>query len=59
MSAICSTRSHNTIKTWVVDALQQILTPPFITVDVFALVVQYIYSYVFYFILFPLTMMTA
>ena len=39
MDLLISARRPTTVNTWVVTALQQILTPSFITVDIFALVV--------------------
>ena len=39
VAVLSSTRSYNTVNIWVVTALQLILTPLFITVDIFSLVV--------------------
>ena len=39
MDVLISARRPTTVNTWVVTALQRILTPSFITVDIFALVV--------------------
>ena len=39
MTVISSTRRPTTVNIWVVTALQRILTPSFITVDIFSLVI--------------------
>ena len=44
-----STRRSTTVKKWVVTDLQQILTPSFITVDIFALVIPY-FLLIFFFL---------
>ena len=59
MTVLSSTRSPTTVNTCAVTALQLILTPLFITVDIFALVVPLISSYVCCLLHSSLTMMTA
>ena len=44
MAVLNSTRRPTTVNTLVVTALQRILTPSFITVDIFALVVPYLFA---------------
>ena len=44
MDVPSSTRIPTTVNTWAVTALQLISTPLFINVDIFALVVPYLFS---------------
>ena len=44
----CLYQVTTTVKKWVVTDLQQILTPSFITVDIFALVVPYFLLFGFF-----------
>ena len=44
MDVLGSTRRFNTVKKLTVTAFQCILTPSFVTVDIFALVVTYLFS---------------
>ena len=44
MSVLGSTRRPTTVKKLVVTALQRILTPSFITVDIFTLVAPYLFA---------------
>ena len=46
MDVIIPTIRPTNVNTWVVTALQQIVPPLFIIIDIFALVVPEIYSYV-------------
>ena len=56
ISVLSSTIRPTTLKELVVTALQNILTPSFITVDMFALVVPYLFAFLLHS---SITMMTA
>ena len=56
ISAPSSTRRPTSVSTWLMTGLQQMLTPLFITIDMFSLVVQYYFDVFF---CSSITMMTS
>ena len=44
MAVLSSTRRSTTVNAWIVTALKLFLTPSFITVDIFVLVVPYFFA---------------